>query len=114
MEVSNTKKGEPIDHFEKFKEISVWVPIGCSVDLELETFKGWIDELPARQEPFLKFALFFHKELPQKRAKVFFNTLRDRFAENEVEVFWDVTDDEMTSIIAFCKDFNGEDEPDDE
>lgn len=102
-----------MNNIEKFKGYSVWTPIGCSVNLKLPLFNEWLDELEEHRRPHLKFALFFQEELTDERIEKFISALRDKFPTQDVEINKGVTDQEMTEIIAFCCEFNGEEQPDD-
>lgn len=102
-----------MNNVEKFKEYSVWKAIGCSVDLKLPLFNEWLDEIEEYQRPHLKFALFFQAELTDERIQKFVSTLRDKFPTQAVEINKGVTAQEMAEIIAFCQEFNGEEEIDD-
>ena len=99
-----------MDHVEKFKDYSVWAPIGCSVKLTFEKFESWLDDVNDHQIPYLKFALFFQVELSEERIDEFVSIVRDRFPNNAIEINSGVTECELSQIIEFCAEFNGEEE----
>ena len=102
-----------MNNVEKFKDYSVWTAIGCSIDLKLPLFNEWLDEVEEYQKPHIKFVLFFQDGLTDERIQKFISALRDKFPTQAVEINKGVTSQEMEEIIAFCCEFNGEEQIDD-
>ena len=102
-----------MNNVEIFKQYSVWTPIGCTVNLKMPLFNEWLDEIEEHQKPHIKFALFFQDELTDERIEKFISALRDKYPTQEIEINKGVTGQEMAEIIAFCDEFNGEEQIDD-
>ena len=97
-----------MNNFERFKELSIDLPIGCSINLTLPKFNGWLDEIKDGHKDHVRFTLFFQTGLTQERTDKFLLALNDRFPTNQIEAYTDVTDEEMTQMVEFCAEFNGE------
>ena len=108
MQITKERTKSIMNNAEKFKQYSVVVPIGCSVNLKLPLFNEWLDEVEEHQKPHIKFALFFQEGLTDERIQKFVSALRDKFPTQAVEINKGVTSQEMTEIIAFCREFNNE------
>ena len=102
-----------MNNVEKFKEYSVWLPIGCGVDLKLPLFNEWLDEVEKYRHRYTKFALFFQEGLTDERIEKFISALRDKYPTQEIEINKGVTGQEMAEIIAFVREFNNEEQIDD-
>ena len=97
-----------MNNVEKFKYHSVWMPIGCSIDLKIPLFNEWLDEVEDSRKSHIKFVIFFQEGLADERIDKFMSALRDKFPTQEVEINKGVTEQEMSEIIAFCREFNGD------
>lgn len=104
--------GRKLGNVEQFKELAVWVPIGCSVNLDLNKFREWLDDIPVYQKPFVRFALFFQDGLSESEIKSFIDAVKHSFPGNTIYPRRGVTDREILEIISFCRKFNNEEEDD--
>ena len=65
-----------MNNVEKFKQYSTSVPIGCSDVLTIPDFNEWLDNIKVSQQPYVKFDLFFHKDLTEERIDEFASAVR--------------------------------------
>ena len=100
MQITKERTKSIMNNVEKFKQYSVVMPIGCSVNLKLPLFNEWLDEVE-HQKPYIKFTLFFQEGLTDERIQKFVSALRDKFPTQAVEINKGVTSQEITQITAF-------------
>ena len=108
IETNYFRVAKNMNNVEMFKHYSSIIPIGCSVNLELENFKDWLEQTPDHQMPHVKYALFFQEELTEDRIQEFVSVIKGKYPDNQIEINKGVTENEMAEIVFFCQTFNNE------